>query len=90
MREAAFESQPQIITESLPQHLGFLASSLHRGGVQAHQLLPTLFSMLYVWMKTVVGALLAANFSIPLVTVLANRDLWDEPMAVLAGNMSLT
>ena len=46
--------------------------------------------MLYPWVKTVVGALLAANFSFPLITVLRNRHLWEEPMAMLAGNMSLT
>ena len=46
--------------------------------------------MLYPWVKTLVGAALAANFSFPLITVLANRHLWEEPMAVLAGNMSLT
>ena len=46
--------------------------------------------MLYAWVKTVVGLLMTANFSVPLVTVLINRQLWEEPMAVLAGNMSLT
>ncbi|KAF0293146.1 hypothetical protein FJT64_008948 [Amphibalanus amphitrite] len=46
--------------------------------------------MLYQWVKTLVGAALAANFSFPLITVLINRPLWEEPMAVLAGNMSLT
>ena len=46
--------------------------------------------MLYPWVKTVVGVLLAANFCLPLITVASNRHLWEEPMAVLAGNMSLT
>ena len=46
--------------------------------------------MQYPWLKTVVGALLAANFCVPLATVVSNRHLWEEPMAVLAGNMSLT
>ena len=44
---------------------------------------------MYNWVKTVVGALLAVNFSVPLYTVASNRHLWDEPMAMLAGNMSL-
>ena len=43
---------------------------------------------LYYWMKVVVGALLVANYSLPLHTVMSNRGLWDEPMAVLAGNLS--
>ena len=47
-------------------------------------------SMQYAWVKIVVGTLLAANFCVPLATVVSNRDLWEEPMAVLAGNMSLT
>ena len=47
-------------------------------------------NMLYPSVKTVVGALMATNFAVPLVTVVSNRDLWEEPMAVLAGNMSLT
>ena len=46
--------------------------------------------MVYPWLKTVVGAVLAANFCVPLATVVSNRHLWEEPMAVLAGNMSLT
>ena len=46
--------------------------------------------MMYHWVKTVIGALLAANFCVPLATVVSNRHLWEEPMAVLAGNMSLT
>ena len=45
--------------------------------------------MVYLWVKTVVGAVLAANFAVPLYTVVSNRYLWTEPMAVLAGNMSL-
>ena len=45
--------------------------------------------MAYIWVKTIVGALLAVNFAVPLYTVVSNRHLWDEPMAVLAGNMSL-
>ena len=47
-------------------------------------------NMLYHWVKTAVGVLLAANFCVPLITVVSNRHLWEEPMAVLAGNMSLT
>ena len=46
--------------------------------------------MSYHWVKTVVGVLLMANFCVPLITVVSNRQLWEEPMAVLAGNMSLT
>ena len=46
--------------------------------------------MLYAWVKTVVGILLTVNFSVPLITVVSHQDLWDEPMALLAGNMSLT
>ena len=46
--------------------------------------------MQYPWVKTVIGALMAANFCVPLATVVSNRHLWEEPMAVLAGNMSLT
>ena len=45
--------------------------------------------MAYLWGKTAVGSAMAVNFAIPLATVLKNRQLWDEPMAVLAGNMSL-
>ena len=45
--------------------------------------------MLYAWVKTVVGVLVTVNFSVILVTVLSNRHLWEEPMAVLAGNTSL-
>ena len=40
------------------------------------------------WVKTIVGALVAVNFVLPLYTVVSNRDLWDEPMVVLAGNLS--
>ena len=40
--------------------------------------------------KTLVGTLLSVNFCVPLATVVSNRHLWEEPMAVLAGNMSLT
>ena len=47
-------------------------------------------AMQYLWVKTGVGVLLATNFCVPLVTVVSNRHLWEEPMAVLAGNMSLT
>ena len=47
-------------------------------------------NMVYHWVKTVVGVMLAANFCVPLVTVVSNRHLWEEPMAVLAGDMSLT
>ena len=46
--------------------------------------------MVYLWVKTVVGVLLTVNFCVPLATVVSNRYLWEEPMAVLAGNMSLT
>ncbi|KAF0298954.1 hypothetical protein FJT64_003725 [Amphibalanus amphitrite] len=45
--------------------------------------------MLYYWVKTLVGAALAANFSFPLITVMVNEHLWEEPMAVLAANMAL-
>ncbi|KAF0294008.1 hypothetical protein FJT64_017604 [Amphibalanus amphitrite] len=45
--------------------------------------------MVYIWVKTVVGAVLSINFSFPLITVLSNRHLWDEPMALIAGSMSL-
>ncbi|KAF0288204.1 hypothetical protein FJT64_013407 [Amphibalanus amphitrite] len=44
--------------------------------------------MAYVWVKTAVGAVLTVNFSFPLIAVLSNRHLWDEPMAVIAGSMS--
>ena len=46
--------------------------------------------MMYPWVKTVVGALMTVNFCVPLAIVASNRHLWEEPMAVLAGNMSLT
>ena len=49
-----------------------------------------LAAMQHLWVKTVVGLLLATNFCVPLFTVVSNRHLWEEPMAVLAGNMSLT
>ena len=45
--------------------------------------------MIYFWLKVAVGALLAVNFSLPLYTVVRDRSLWDEPMAVLAANLSL-
>ena len=44
-------------------------------------------SALY-WIKVLVGGLLATNFALPLYTVVSNRELWDEPMALLAGNLS--
>ena len=43
---------------------------------------------LFYWAEVVVGALLAANFALPLYSVVSNQELWDEPMAVLAGNLS--
>ena len=46
--------------------------------------------MSYPWMKTVIGALLVANFSTPLFIVASNRELWEEPMALLAGNLALS
>ena len=46
--------------------------------------------MLYVWVKALVGVALTANFAAPLYAVASNRKLWEEPMAVLAANMSLT
>ena len=46
--------------------------------------------MTYTWVKTIVGGLLVANFAMPLYTVVSNHHLWDEPMAMLAGNMSLS
>ena len=45
---------------------------------------------MYNLVKTTVGLLLAANFAPPLYTVVSSPELWDEPMAVLAGNMSGT
>ena len=36
------------------------------------------------------GLLLTANFGLPLYTVVSNPELWDEPMAVIAGNLSGT
>ncbi|KAF0295965.1 hypothetical protein FJT64_006570 [Amphibalanus amphitrite] len=45
---------------------------------------------MYVFVKTAVGCLLTANYAVPLYTVVSNRHLWDEPMAVLAGNLSAT
>ena len=45
--------------------------------------------MAYVWTKTAVGSVMAANFAVPLFTILRNRHLWDDPMVMLAGNMSL-
>ncbi|KAF0302945.1 hypothetical protein FJT64_025046 [Amphibalanus amphitrite] len=44
--------------------------------------------MLYNWLKTVVGLLLTINYVLPLYTILSDRRLWEEPVAVLAGNMS--
>ena len=44
----------------------------------------------FYWAKVVVGALLATNFALPLYTVVSNQNLWDEPMAVLAGSLSCT
>ena len=44
--------------------------------------------MAYNWVKTMVGAVLIINFAVPLYAVVSNRHLWDEPMAVLAGNMA--
>ena len=45
--------------------------------------------MLYFWIKTSLGVLLTVNFFLPFYTVVSNRHLHDEPMAVLAGNLSL-
>ena len=50
----------------------------------------TPLTSMYAWVKTTVGSLLAVNLVFPLYTVVSNRHLWDEPMAVLAGNMSGT
>ncbi|KAF0308849.1 Protein phosphatase 1 regulatory subunit 27 [Amphibalanus amphitrite] len=44
--------------------------------------------MWYAWLKTLVGLLLTVNYSLPLFTILSDRRLWEEPVAVLAGNMS--
>ena len=33
---------------------------------------------------------MTANFCVPLVTVVSDRDLWEEPVAPLAGNIALT
>ena len=46
-------------------------------------------TMLYEWTRVTVGGLMAATFSVPLVTVARNRPLWDEPMAVLAACLAL-
>ena len=45
--------------------------------------------MLYFWIKTSLGVLLTVNFFLPFYTVVSNRHLHDEPMAALAGNLSL-
>ena len=45
--------------------------------------------MLYLWAKVAVGLVLAANFALPLHTVVSSRQLWDEPMALLVGDLSL-
>ena len=42
----------------------------------------------FYWAKVVVGAILATNFALPLYSVVSNQNLWDEPMAVLAGSLS--
>ena len=44
--------------------------------------------MVYLWVKLAVGVLQTINFAVPLYTIVTNRQLWDEPMAVLAGNLS--
>ena len=46
--------------------------------------------MLYAWVKAAVGVLLTVNFAAPLYTVAIERQLWEEPMAVLAGNLSMS
>ena len=46
--------------------------------------------MLYFWVKALVGLLLTVNYAAPLYAIARNRQLWEEPMAVLAGNLSLT
>ena len=40
------------------------------------------------WTKVIVGAVLTINFALPLYTVVSSRELWDQPMAVIAGNLS--
>ena len=45
--------------------------------------------MLVNWTKTVVGIAVTASFSVPLCALLSHRQLHDEPMAVLAGNLSV-
>ena len=44
---------------------------------------------MFFLLKVAVGAALTVNFSLPLYTVARDRSLWDEPMAVLAANLSL-
>ena len=45
---------------------------------------------LYPSLKLAIGLLVAANFFLPLFTVVRTESLHDEPMAVLAGNMALS
>ncbi|KAF0293928.1 hypothetical protein FJT64_008326 [Amphibalanus amphitrite] len=52
--------------------------------------LDTPYEMLYVWVKALVGLLLTINFAAPLYAVAVNRTLWEEPMAVLAANLSFS
>ena len=40
--------------------------------------------------KVVIGLLTSANFAVPLYALAASRELWDEPMAVLTGNLCVT
>ena len=40
------------------------------------------------WTKVIVGAVLTINFALPLYAVVSRRELLDEPIAVLAGNLS--
>ena len=48
---------------------------------------PEQYTVFYL-AKVFVGAALVANFALPLYTVVRNRELWDEPMAVIAGHLS--
>ena len=57
------------------------------GGLSVN--VPKASNMMYEWTKVAVGSLLSAVFAVPLVTLTRSRQLWEEPMAVLAGSLSL-
>ena len=46
--------------------------------------------MLLDWTKTLVGVVVTASFAVPLYTAVSDRQLHDVPMAVLAGNLSVS